>query len=661
MADWRAPAWALPAILVLAATLRLVALTDVPPGFNQDEAANAWNAYCVLKTGQDQVGQRWPIFYYRALGEHRSALFLYVLMPFQMIGGLNIWTSRLPAVVGGVLTILLAHWVTRRMFGSAVALTGAGLLAINHVHVQISRTGHEASITPLLALVPLAALLWAGFPLADRPATAGRPLRALLAGLVGGVLCYGYPAVRLFVPLFLGACVLVTGRWWLEQIRAARGRWALVALLAGWLATFGPLLYAHVSRPDVIGRRGFNNWVWRADDPLGQRVERVARRYVQHFDPGFLYRQGDEDVKFWVPAFGFVPGYFLPLHLFGLGVLLRRAWASRAARVLLAAVVLYPAGDVLNWHISLHGLRSLPGLIPLVVVAAVGLVWLIKHLGGQRRMGMLVAALVALGWLAAASQARFARAYYAGRQRDMVAYLDSGADVLAAYRWLRPELDSADAVVCTALGMKHTHLLLLVDLGYEPARWFAEPREYLEWVDYDMWDRYTRFGKYYFLYDEERTALLERLRGSGRPQRVFFILRPDERPPGPPRHEIHGPDGHTTLVIYELRVNQQRRAVRSGAAVLPTCRLPRPGAGQGCMVPRASSIRASKSAIHCLIMTSSSSAVALRTFLPNSTACCGLILGDATIMFGMLGIPRSTMRCQSSCSLAWFSPVTACA
>ena len=88
-------------------------------------------------------------------------------MPFQAVGGLNVWTTRLPSAIGGVATVLLAWWVGRRMFGPRVGLVTAALLAIDPTHVQMSRLGHEASITPLLTLVPLAALIWAGFPLFD--------------------------------------------------------------------------------------------------------------------------------------------------------------------------------------------------------------------------------------------------------------------------------------------------------------------------------------------------------------------------------------------------------------------------------------------------------------------------------------------------------------
>ena len=172
-------------VLALAAVLRLVWLDQAPPGLHQDEASNAWNAYCLLKTGTDEFGTRWPIFCMRAIGDYRSTLYTYTMIPFQAVGGLNVWTARLPAAVGGILTVLLLYWVAARLFGPAAGLAAALLLAVNPTHIQLSRLGLEASQTPLLTLIPLALLLWAGLPLADGDPQP-RPLRAVLAGLVTG-------------------------------------------------------------------------------------------------------------------------------------------------------------------------------------------------------------------------------------------------------------------------------------------------------------------------------------------------------------------------------------------------------------------------------------------------------------------------------------------
>ena len=74
-------------IVLVGALLRLIALRQSPPGLNQDEAANAWNAYCLLKTGMDQHGVKWPIFYGRFFGGYSSMLYVYWMMPFEALGG----------------------------------------------------------------------------------------------------------------------------------------------------------------------------------------------------------------------------------------------------------------------------------------------------------------------------------------------------------------------------------------------------------------------------------------------------------------------------------------------------------------------------------------------------------------------------------------------
>ena len=548
----RATLIALLAIALVAALLRLPALSDVPQGLHQDEAANAWNAYCILKTGQDQVGARWPAFYYRALGENRSALFLYALLPFQALGGLSIWTSRLPSAMCGIGTVLLTYWVVRRLFGRGTGLAAAALLAINPTHIQMSRFGHEGALTPLLTLAPLAALLWAGLPLDDRTGQRVRPWRALLAGLLTGTCCYGYPAVRLYLPVFLTCCVVVNARGWCQLAKTRPRIRALVGLTIGVAVSFGPLVYKHFSEPWVIGKRGENNWIWRKDDSTGRKLELVANRYVSHFRREFLFERGDADAIVWTANFGFIPYYLLPVQVLGLVVLGPGLRRSRAARVLLVGVVLYPVGDLLNWHVSLHSIRSLPGLIALITLGALGLTRAIEYLGRQRLRVSLIVALVAFGAPAAAYTLRFLREYAFERPKQLPVYRGMGIDLLAAYRWLGPRLEKADAVVCTSVYMNQSYLLVLVDRGYDPERWFAEPREVDRGVQYGIWDRYTRFGKYYFMDGAERDALFDELRANSRADHVLLLLRRGEPAPGEPIHVINGPDGVPALEIYEL-------------------------------------------------------------------------------------------------------------
>src|SRR5258706_6578908 len=134
----RRPIKILLAILILAAALRLIALDQAPPGLHVDEASNAWNAYTLLKTGKDQHGVSWPIFYTRAFGENRSPIYLYAMLPFQAVGGMNVWTTRLPSALGGVITVALMYFVDMRLFDPWTGLISAGLLTLNPWPLQTS-------------------------------------------------------------------------------------------------------------------------------------------------------------------------------------------------------------------------------------------------------------------------------------------------------------------------------------------------------------------------------------------------------------------------------------------------------------------------------------------------------------------------------------------
>jgi len=538
-------------ILLVASALRLPGLDRMPAGLQQDEAANEWNAYCLLKTGCDQVGVRWPIFYIRALGENRSALFVYLLLPFQALGGLNLWTGRLPAALAGILTVWLVYWVGARLCGRGMGLASAALLAVNPVHLQMSRWGHEANVTPLFTLLPLAGWLWAGMPLAAGPLRP-RPGRALLAGLVSGVGCYGYPAIRLFVPILFATLAIVAGRAWRELLRTRGGRATAAALAVGFLIPFGPLAYMHVAHPDEIGKRGQMTWIWKPGDPPAERVRAVVARYLAHYGPTFLYDNGDQDEILWAMRFGFLPGYLVLPQVIGLGVMVARLRRSRAARFLLAGILIYPVGDSVNWHVSLHALRSSAGLIYLIFPAGLGFVAVWDCLQRYRLRASLIFMGVAVGAVVAAGTATFLRTYLFERPNKIPVYHGNHTDLLEACAWLRPRLAEADAVICTRWDFNQPYLILMVGLGYDPHSWFAEPRVVFERANF--WDRYARVGKLYFPEGGEVPAVIDQLRTNGRVERVLLLLRPDEADLGPPAAVLHDPAGRPTLLLYDCRL-----------------------------------------------------------------------------------------------------------
>ena len=548
------------AILLVAGVLRIVYLTKAPPGLNQDEAANAWNAWCLLKIGHDQVGAGWPIFYFRELGGNRSALYLYTMLPFQLIGGCNVWTTRLPSAVAGILTVLLTYWLGARLFNRPAGLVAAFLVALSPWNIALSRWGHEAAIGPLVVALALAAWLWAGLPLRDGEV---RPVvwRALVAGLLTGVACYGYAAVRLFLPPFVAACVLVNWRAWWALLRTRRDVLSLVALLVGLAATIGPLGYEHIAHGKELAKRAEFLWLWQPDDPVSVRVTKVLARYADHFTPDSLFGGGDRSEIHMPAGYGMYHWYALPPMLVGLGVMFRNLWKSRAARVLLCWVILYPAGDCLypgmpypaadgSMHNSMHMLRSAPGLIAPALLAAVGAAAVGLWIWRRSRAGCIAAVVVAV--LAVVPfDVLFCRYYFGPHTRRPFVFYHYHVALVEACEWLRPRLDQVDAVVVGSARTNSPYIVMMVALGYDPQRWFEGERTIRATPE---WDRYVRVGKFYYYYDKEDLAQLEALRADGQPHRVLFMVRPGELQLSNPVHTICAPDGRPAWFIYDVQL-----------------------------------------------------------------------------------------------------------
>lgn len=573
----RRPAWLclsrmwpmiLLAIVLFGVLLRLYALGQAaPPGLNQDEAANGWNAYCLLQTGKDQAGVSWPLFYSRCLGANRSTLYLYVLIPFQALGGLSTFTTRIPAVVAGALTIVLVFAIGRRFSGADFGLLGAGLIAVNPWHLFQSRWGHEAALAPLLVALPIYLWLKSGCvgPSCSGGVTLRNALWAGLAGLVTGLCCYGYPAVRLFMVVFLPLAIIASIPTVRTCLRTRAGALAMLASVAGLGITLGPLVYKHLT-DDAIGKRGETTWVWLEGTSQGEppsvetKIAAIAARYPGHFGPRFLFEQGDL-YQIQSPAgWGMFHWYAAPLMLIGLAALIaeavrdirRKQWPI-VPMLLLAWLLAYPVGDILSRHdvegrMSMHALRSSPGLPALILLAAWGLVSAYRLLWPRLKapavmLGGILA--VAFVWL----NVSFLGEFFGPYNRDPAVYHGYQVDLVEASHWLKPRLADYDAVFVTARGMNQPYVVMMVAMGYDPHRWFAEPNE---WTMPGEWTLYHRVGKLHFMYDPGRFGpALQSLQTNGRADRVLFIVRRGELP-GEPVLEIDSPAGRAMdLLLIE--------------------------------------------------------------------------------------------------------------
>jgi 4-amino-4-deoxy-L-arabinose transferase-like glycosyltransferase len=540
------PVWViLVVILLVGVFLRVIYFGKAPPGLNQDEAVNAWNAYCLLKTGQDQAGVRWPVFYMRGIGGNWSPLYIYLLIPFEMIGGLSITTNRLPSVVFGIVTIAVIYYVGKRLFNEKVGLLAALLLTVNPWHFQQCRWGHEVSITALLGLAPLALMLWSNIiPTNNRTP---RPFAAALAGIVTGICCYGYQSVRVFVPVFLFLSVLLNLPSLRQNLKKPKYLLASVAFGIAFAALFVPLAWQYIFHPEGINRHFYFQEPRFGTVGLYESIKFIFIRYILHFHFNFLFAPADYLSP---PDGGLLQWYMLPLLLAGVITLTARFKTSISVRIVLAFVLAYPAGDCLVWAPPVSSFRSFVGLCGLILLAALGAV----SAGGWLWKRYKVLTIFATGTLIIVmltSNILYFRSFFRYFRNDTRVYSNFHSGLVEACQWLRPRFDDFDAVIYSQLGM--TNIVAVVPLGYDPNRWFSEP---LEFTAVGEWDYHTRCGKMYFMYYglfPSMPYLLSKALSDKqcRPGHVLLIIRPGEVGLSDPNeqilHKVIGPDGEEVL------------------------------------------------------------------------------------------------------------------
>ena len=350
--------------LLVAAALRLPALTTIAPGVHYDEAANG-----VLAGDIGLRGER-PVFIPSYTG--KEPLFFYAAGGLMRALGPSLFALRLTAAFLGLLTVAATYWLGREMLADRrIALLAAALLAVSFWHVLFSRLGFRAISQPLLQALAVAALF--------RGLRGGRWPWLWLAGLLIGLTAYTYLAARLF-PVLLAVALLPL---LLDpDTRSVRARQLLFVALVAFLAAL-PLLAYFYYHHDAF-------WVRIGQVAPGATSLSLNESLLRSL--GMFFLRGDPYLRFNLPGrplFDFVTGGLLLIGWLFCLLRYRRFpydWQRAAVLLLLLAplVMLLPTALAVN-EIVPSNLRAL-GLIPFIFyLPPIGLVALLRDV--ERRFG----------------------------------------------------------------------------------------------------------------------------------------------------------------------------------------------------------------------------------------------------------------------------------
>ena len=297
-------------IMVLAVTVRLFWLQDIPYRVDGDAARLGLDGAYVLQNRLPLLGTGWSGY---------TNLSLYVYGLFIQATGDEILGVRLFSALGGSLGVAAVYLLARQLLGERVGLFSAFFLSVLPFHLVFSRSGLDLVWPILFAALGLYLL----------------PAHALLAGAVVGLAQYFYHAAKLVPILVLFYCVI--RRMPLRQI---------LCLAVGFLLVFGPMLCYYVQHPDTFFTRinevsvfqtgGFSGW--------SDALERLARNFLVFLFPVqgsllyFVYTPYLEIVARVLFAAGLVIGmarikqwpYQLLLFWFAAGVVLGGVFTAKS-------------------------------------------------------------------------------------------------------------------------------------------------------------------------------------------------------------------------------------------------------------------------------------------------------------------------------------------
>ena len=370
-------------IIALVCWLHFWNIGGAPHGFFIDESAIAYNADCIARTGADEYGNRWPIFF-RSFDTYADPIVVYsAVLPMRLFG-LHPWAARIPSglyclLLDAVFYCLLRQW----RFGRSLALLGSFALSIIPWIFPLSRNGSFAG--HLAALVGLVT----GLLLTDAALRKRSAWRAVLAGLAWAFTCYAHQSARPVLILLLAGSGVV-----LWRPLARRWRVVLVIISTAVVGLF-PMFISVLRAPAEFMARFQQVGLATGASSLGELASGFGRRYLDYFSPGFLFVDGDYYLRHHTGYGGELYWGLLPLLLMG-GYTAIRGWRREPRyRIVLVGLLAAPISAAFTVD-RMHSTRAIHGVIFWLLLAAVGARALWRERKTGRFLLLLTSAVVAL-------------------------------------------------------------------------------------------------------------------------------------------------------------------------------------------------------------------------------------------------------------------------
>ncbi|MBU1071046.1 glycosyltransferase family 39 protein [Patescibacteria group bacterium] len=369
-------------ILLVATTLRLYKLCNLPISLFGDEIDVGYHAWSLITTGRDYMGNLLPT-YIQSLSEWRAPLLMYITAPFVGILGPTPFAVRLPITLLGVLNIYLVYLLANKLFkNKSLGLISALILSLTPWHIHYSRAAFESTLLLTLLLSGTLFFIKKRYPLS----------------IISFILTfYTYSTANLFTPLLVLSLFLIYrppltnllkrsftlfGLYFILllpiayhlTLGQAAGRFSLISVFSDQEIVY-----------DIVNQR---TAAWVDQNAFTEKLfhnkaisyaGKIGSNYLSAFSPQFLFISGDPNFRHSIGRFGELLWATSPFLVLGFVVLIKKI-NNKENKLILAWLLLSPIPSALTSDGSLHATRLILTLPPLIIISALGIhqvfVWL---------------------------------------------------------------------------------------------------------------------------------------------------------------------------------------------------------------------------------------------------------------------------------------------
>ena len=296
-------------ITLFGALIYFAAVPNHPPGFYIDESSIAYNSHLISKTGTDEHGERWPL-YFRAFGDYKNPIYIYLLAAVYKITGPSITVARLLSAALGVINAVLLGLLAWRLTGKIIVVVTIAISALfTPWFYENSRLVFEVSLYPILCVLFLLALRRAS----QKETWQIGDILALSATLA--LLTYSYSIGRLLAPLLAGGLALFIKR---------HGWRSVIKVWLGYAVTLIPLVVFYRNHPGALSNRFALLTYITPDSKLSDVAFEFLRHCVANLNPWRWLITGENNVRDHLSGFGSLLAVTVIVGLAGAFIVLRK-------------------------------------------------------------------------------------------------------------------------------------------------------------------------------------------------------------------------------------------------------------------------------------------------------------------------------------------------